>query len=208
MQNRTGTGSKTTLSLCSPKKTIRNALVEMAMLRGATPAKELIERYCVRLSAENEADVLAALAKVAEMARHEGELAFPELGALIALVNCEAVARRNREAAAREVYQQQICPKCNSVVGMMVPVGAQMRAWCVPCQQYRKIVPEDMELTAEQWAAVCGALAYGYAEWRKRGAKHHESVSPVDRATAWPVNGLGPVYEIDAFTPDGLPARQ
>lgn len=194
-------------SLAEQRK-IAQALTDAAALRGGQIDKEAKRLYLEKLSEEPVQDVLMAIEKLGELKRQEFESAIPDVGSLLALVRVCTVARRNREAANREIYQQQICPRCNSVVGMMVQVGAQMRTWCMPCQQYRRIAPDDLKLTAEQWAAVCGALASGYAEWRKRGAKHHESVSPVDRATAWPVNGLGPVYEIDAFTPDGLPARQ
>ena len=204
MRNKTGTGSRTTLLPCSTNSTknLKVALLNMAMLRGATPAKELIDRYCLRLSSEDEGDVLEALAKIAETPRHEGELAFPELGLVISLVNAEAVARHNRQALSREIYQQQICPGCNGVVSSMVRVGSQMRTWCGKCRQYRKIAPEDLELSGEQWAAVCGALNYGHEEWRRRGSKNNESVAPIDRLTAWPVNGLGPVYEIDSLKRD------
>jgi hypothetical protein len=83
-----------------------------------------------------------------------------------------------------EAFQQQVCPKCGSVAQMMRPAGDQFRTWCLPCQSYRKIYPEDMELTAGEWSMLCAELDLMlYRAWKSRGSKHNECVDPqFDRA--------------------------
>lgn len=191
-------------SLAEQRK-IAQALTEAATLRGGQLDKEAKRLYLEKLSEEPVQDVLMALEKLGELKRQEFESAIPDVGSLLALVSGCTVARHSREAASREVYQQQICPKCSSVVGMMMPVDSQFHTYCLPCRAYRKIVPNDLELSTEEWASLCGTLDYGYQEWVRRGRKQSESVTPVDRYKAWPINGMGPVYEIDPISPDGMP---
>jgi hypothetical protein len=78
----------------------------------------------------------------------------------------------------REYHQQQVCPKCNSLVEMMRPIGEQFRTWCLPCQSYRKIIPEDLTLTDAEWQMLCVELSVIFDEWVKRGMKYHECVDP------------------------------
>ena len=76
------------------------------------------------------------------------------------------------------VYQQQVCTKCGSVVGMMRPIKEQFRTWCMACHCYRKIFPDDTTLTAEQWNLVCMSLDRIYREWVQRGSLPSECVDP------------------------------
>ena len=86
--------------------------------------------------------------------------------------------RLQATAKPSEYFQQQVCPKCGDVKGMMRPVGEQFRTWCLPCQSYRKIVPEDTALTEAQWNAVCYGLEAIYREWVRGGMKPWECVDP------------------------------
>lgn len=124
---------------------------------------------------------MTALEKLGEMERKEGETAMPPIGAILAVIQAMGIARQNRLRAEQEVYQQQICPKCQSVVGMMRPRASQDRTFCLPCQAYRKIVPEDLRLSEPEWAEICAYLDAGYREWKRRGSRFDESVGEVDR---------------------------
>lgn len=65
----------------------------------------------------------------------------------------EGIHREN--APAKEYYQQQVCPRCNGVVGMLRPIGEQFRTWCLGCQSYRQIIPEDQSLKKDEWQMLC-----------------------------------------------------
>jgi hypothetical protein len=86
--------------------------------------------------------------------------------------------RRLRTAKVTTYFQQQVCPKCKGVAAMMRPIGEQFRTWCLPCQTYRKIVPEDIALTDAEWQMVCVELGVIFAEWVRHGKKYHECVNP------------------------------
>lgn len=69
--------------------------------------------YSNRLSREVEEDVLTALEKLAEMPRQEYELALPDLGAMVALVEVCRLARQNRsEAEKNKRGYNFICDYC------------------------------------------------------------------------------------------------
>lgn len=87
-------------------------------------------------------------------------------------------AKRKRTALGAEAYQQQQCPKCDGIVGMMRPLRDQFRTWCVGCQSYRKIIPEDQRLTAAEWNLLCAELEAIYYEWVRRGSKYKECLDP------------------------------
>lgn len=132
----------------------------MAMLRGASPSKELIEAYQSRLQRENEVDVLAALHKIGEMPRQDGELAFPELGSIIALMNACGVARRNRiEAEKNKRLVTWVCPDCNVTCSSWVAPGASLERRC-------QGIPRDGSLGQNsQGRRICGArLEVAYDE--------------------------------------------
>jgi hypothetical protein len=87
--------------------------------------------------------------------------------------------KRERTAVVTEVLQQQICPKCKGVVQMMRPVGEQFRTWCMPCQSYRKIAPEDLTLIDAEWRMLCAELDIIF----ENGSKPTDCVNPqFDRA--------------------------
>jgi len=72
--------------------------------------------YSTRLSKKNLTDVLVVLSHLAESPRSQYEPAIPDLGALLALVDAEAVARNNRTEAVKSqrlVYWS--CPECGTV---------------------------------------------------------------------------------------------
>ena len=144
--------------------------------------REALRLYSTRLAKERLEDVLMALEKLAEMPRGEFESLMPGIGGILAVVAAMAEARRAR-SKPQEYYQQQACPVCGSIVGMMRPVLEQFRTWCAPCQSYRKIIPEDLELTPNEWQLLCVELDTIYREWVKRGRQYHECVDPqFDRA--------------------------
>ena len=175
--------NKTTSLQCSKKSSIKKAVVELALARGASPSKKVIDLYIERLEKESAADVIAALEMISDLPRKEGELAFPEIGTILAAVSMTTVSRANRERAEDEYFQQQMCPKCAGLVGMMRKRGDQFRTWCLACQAYRKIVPEDLELTALEWELLCLELDRIYNAWIGRGSIPSECVdTQLDRA--------------------------
>ena len=154
------------------------ALTQLAMMRAATVDTPTLKLYSRKLEKERSDDLFAAIAKIGELPRSEGDAAFPSIGTILAMVGVMRVARQNRERAEREGYQQQVCPDCGGVVGMVRPRGEQFRTWCVPCQSYRKIVPEDMSLTDGEWRILCSELTVAYQDWKNRGSDPGERVDP------------------------------
>ena len=139
--------------------------------------------YARKLTKVNFEDLISALETIAGLPRREGELAMPEVGAILAATTAATVARRNRIKVEQEYHQQQVCPKCGGIVEMMRPRGEQFRTFCAPCQAYRKIVPEDMALTEPQWRMLCAEVDIIHQNWKKRGAKYSECIEPqFDRA--------------------------
>jgi hypothetical protein len=171
------------LSMPSGKQlldTLTIALGEMAIARGSKPDASTLKVYSKRLAKSKERldDLLAAIDKIGQLPRGEGELAFPEVGAIEALAVVMRIARRNRERTEAEYYQQQQCPSCKGVVGTTRPRGEQLRTWCAVCQRYRKIVPEDQSLTDGEWALLCMELDTIYRNWKANGSKPSECVDP------------------------------
>ena len=131
---------------------------------------QLADEYDVR-------DIEQGCKAIESLPRLEGELSFPELAIF---QKCAKAAGAVRHAAMRseEYHQQQQCPKCGGVVGMARPVGEEFRTWCMLCQQYRKIVPEDLELPDAVWQMICVELETVYREWKRGGSKYNECVNP------------------------------
>ena len=69
--------------------------------------------YSKRLAQENVEDVLAGIETIQDLPREEGDLAFPEVGAILSTARVCRVARINREAAAKvTVLVRWRCPEC------------------------------------------------------------------------------------------------
>lgn len=83
-----------------------------------------------------------------------------------------------RTQAKPQTFQQQMCPECGGIVSMMRPVGEQFRTWCVACQKYRKIVPDDMNLTDGEWALVCFELGEIHKVWVDDGRRCEDCIDP------------------------------
>jgi len=164
--------------LQSPSEKIKMALAQMAMFRGARLDAKMLSLYAQRLSKERLEDVLAALTRIQDQPRQEGELSFPEVGAIISMARSAGRQRQEQDRDLHEYFQQQVCPVCGGIVGMMRPRGEQFRTWCVGCQSYRKITPEDLQLTAPQWSLVCMSLERIHREWRQRGGQFNDCVNP------------------------------
>ena len=180
MENKTPNQASRT----SPLSRVKTMLQATATLRGQKMDVDSLSLYANRLAKEPIEDVESALEKLSEMPRREYEPAIPEIGGLLSLVKVMTVARHNRMRENLPVWQQQVCPKCGNIVGHHVPKGEQGRTWCVPCQSYRKIMPEDLTLTNEQWEFICDALTRHYEAWKANGSKYEESCPLVDRQTA------------------------
>lgn len=85
----------------------------MASLRGAKIDAQTLSLYGSRLRTEILEDAIAAIEKIAEKKREEGELAFPEIGAILSLIPAMAVARQNRDSLAKDSYRVVWrCPEC------------------------------------------------------------------------------------------------
>ena len=58
-------------------------------------------------------DAISAIEKFSDLERGDGELAFPEVGTLLALTQVQLVARINRDKAAKEqMLVRWRCPEC------------------------------------------------------------------------------------------------
>ena len=88
------------------------------------------------------------------------------------------IVHDERPTAITQYFQQQVCPQCNGVVEMMRPIGEQFRTWCIPCQAYRKIVPEDLKLNKGEWKSLCAELEAIYRTWKEGGSKLQECIDP------------------------------
>lgn len=67
----------------------------------------MLNLYSKRLEKERFDDVIAALETIQDLPRGEGELAFPEIGAILAMVNVCAVSRQNRARRAEMPHVKQ-----------------------------------------------------------------------------------------------------
>jgi hypothetical protein len=73
------------------------ALTQMAMMRATTVDALTLGLYSRRLARERHEDVIAAIEKIADMPRDEGQPAFPEIGLILNMTGMMATARHNRE---------------------------------------------------------------------------------------------------------------
>jgi hypothetical protein len=69
----------------------------MAMFRSTMVDASTLELFSRRLAKERFEDVVAAIEKIGEMPREEGQAAFPELGLILSMTSVMALARHNRE---------------------------------------------------------------------------------------------------------------
>jgi hypothetical protein len=102
-----GNDTHTQKSSPNPLPQIKTALVTMAVFRGAKPDGDQIASYAVRLVREISGDrtledVIAAIEKIADMERQEGEPTFPPVATIMAMVPVMAMARRNRRALEQD----------------------------------------------------------------------------------------------------------
>jgi hypothetical protein len=81
---------------------IQMALAQMAILRGTKLDKETLSLYSRRLVTERIDDVLSAIEQIAEMARAEGDPAFPPMATILAVVGAAAIARHNRHSLGQD----------------------------------------------------------------------------------------------------------
>lgn len=115
----------------NPSVRIKMALAEMAICRGAALEKEHLLLYSRRLDRENLEDVLTTLNKIQEMPRREGELALPELGAILELVRFEGNARTRRERARTpSMLVAWKCPVCRATMNNWVPPNSDLDRIC------------------------------------------------------------------------------
>lgn len=98
---------------------IKIALTQMAIFRRAEMDKPTLSLFSKRLEQERPEDVFAALHKLEELPRQEGEPALPELGTLLAMVRAEGINRQHRTNAANDLeligWQCETCRR--SVTG-------------------------------------------------------------------------------------------
>jgi len=122
---------KATLQLSlKPSDQIKMALTEMACFRGAKVDTVTLAFYSKRLVQENLEDVLAALRTLQDLPREEGDLAFPEVGAILGMVGVCAVSRHNREQMGiRKDLVRWHCPECGiHMSGFISPLDREPRA--------------------------------------------------------------------------------
>ena len=97
---------------------IRTALAMMAAFRGAKPDGTTLTAYSGRLQKAivdkvRLEDVIAAIEKLADMPREEGELAFPEVGVLLDMSVVMSVQRFHRIQASRaDFLVRWACKSC------------------------------------------------------------------------------------------------
>ena len=106
---------------------IKAALKITSVSRGAKPDQLTLTVYSNRLAQLSEQDVLAALQKLSERKREEYEPALPELGAMVALVDVEKIARENRSTAKKsERLVRWQCPECKVTVSGFPSITADI----------------------------------------------------------------------------------
>lgn len=92
---------------------IRMALAQMATFRQATLDASTLKLYSARLARERFEDVIAALEKLQEMPRAEGETALPDIATILAMVTVMGIQRGNRERKnARPFLVGRRCSAC------------------------------------------------------------------------------------------------
>jgi hypothetical protein len=138
-------------------KIIKSGLSKMAVCRGADPPREAIEFYAHRLAKENLEDVVAALQTIEQLPRGPGDLSFPELGAVLAVVGTEAVSRANRTRLANQrFYVRFYCKTCgNATTGFLTLEDDRPRTCPSP---YGPLVPVGQKRHYLQVGEVCGEI--------------------------------------------------
>jgi hypothetical protein len=92
----------------NPLQKIKTALGMMAAFRGAKPDANQITLYSNRLVREIAAgrileDVIAAIEKIADLEREEGEPTFPPVSKIMCMVPVMAIARQNRRSLEQDL---------------------------------------------------------------------------------------------------------
>jgi hypothetical protein len=136
---------------------IKTALAVMASLRGAKIDAQTLSLYGSRLGTEILDDVIAAIEKIAEKKREEGELAFPEIGAILSLIPTMAAARHTRDAMAKDSYRVVWrCPECRIF----------QTGWIGRADQQ----PRICQGAARAGSGKCGAIMQIFEDERPKGA--------------------------------------
>jgi len=143
----------------NPLVAIKKALAEMAICRGAVLEKEHLSLYPARLVLEDLEDVLTSLRKLQEMPREKGEMALPELGAILQLVRYVHEERiRLSRARVPSVLVRWKCQHCYVTISGFVGVGADLKRKC-RCGQPMDVVHQETTRNLndlEQLAASLG----------------------------------------------------
>lgn len=106
------------------REKITAALKVTAVSRGAKPDQLTLTVYSNRLAQLDEQDVLSALHKLSEMKRGEYQAGLPEIGAILALVEAERIARENRSALKKsERLVRWECPACKVTLSGFPPTS-------------------------------------------------------------------------------------
>ena len=126
---------------------IQMALAQMALLRGTRIDKEQLSLYSRRLAKENPEDVIAAIETIQDLPREDGDLAFPEVGQILAVTGVQAAARHSRELAAQnKILAMWKCPHCGTVTsGFISPLDREPRV----CRGIPKVGEKDQ---------ICGEI--------------------------------------------------
>lgn len=107
------------------------SLMELATLRQANLDKDSLKLFANRLTVYNLDDVQNALETIGNLPKQDGKTAFPEYGAIIAVIECEKLARENRErAAAKRIHVIWQCPVCLVRTSEFLPPDANLDRQC------------------------------------------------------------------------------
>lgn len=105
--------------------------MELATLRQANLDNDSLKMFARRLLAYSLEDVLSALETIGNLPKQDGKTAFPEYGAIIAVVECEKLARQNRERAkAKRIRVIWQCPLCLVRASAYIPPDASLDRQC------------------------------------------------------------------------------
>ena len=139
--------------LDSPLQRIKIQLTQTCMFRGAKIDASTLSLYSKRLFKEPIEDVIAALEKIQEMPRKEGELGLPEIGIILAAVASQGFTRRARDAnASMTQLVRWKCPECGVFSsGFISPADHDLRR----CQG----IPKDKRTDCNRnGTRICGAI--------------------------------------------------
>lgn len=115
---------------------IKMALAQMAIFRQATLDASTLKLYSARLATERLDDVTAALEKLQEMERAEGEPTLPAMSTILAMIRYCAVQRENRERIDKKPFLVGIeCPACRHRSSGFVAQGETIARPCPRCSQ-------------------------------------------------------------------------